>query len=253
MAPARPLSVRIDSYEPHRISEGLNADIVGTIAGVLNGQNVQRTVASGKRVFIGPANSAGQGYAWARAISRHLPGRDRGQLHLQARAPRLPADHLVSAEQFRHDAAWAEEFRAFVTNTYTHAILESNRPVFGARRPDARADIAYLRDAGLGVALMAHGSDVRIPSVFSDLERWSPFPNLDPELRGCPREKGQGHCRALHYLLRARFRLHPLTLVFHPERLVVSGGRQSGLMGSSQPPLASGRRPVVVHAPATRP
>ncbi|HKN44790.1 MAG TPA: hypothetical protein VJW23_12795, partial [Propionibacteriaceae bacterium] len=92
----------------------------------------------------------------------------------------FPADYVVSAEQFRHDAAWAEEFRARVRNTYTHAILESNRPVFGARQPDARADIGYLRDGGLSVALMAHGSDVRIPSVFSDLERWSPFPNLDP-------------------------------------------------------------------------
>jgi hypothetical protein len=118
-----------------------------------------------RRVFMGPANPAGQGYAWARAISKHCRGAIAANFTFKRGRLDFPADNLVSAEQFRHDAAWAEEFRAYVGSIYTHAVLESNRPVFGARQPDALADIGYLRDAGLGVALMAHGSDVRIPAA----------------------------------------------------------------------------------------
>ena len=206
-----------------------------------------------RRVFIGPANSAGQGHAWARAISRHCPDVTAANFTFKRGRLDFPADYLVSAEQFRHDAAWAEEFRAHVTNTYTHAILESNRPVFGARQPDARADIGYLRDAGLGVALMAHGSDVRIPSVFSDLERWSPFPNLDPSYVADLERKARDTVELFTTYSGARFRLHPLTLVFRPERLVVSGGRQSGSWATRSPPWRAADAPSLCMRPATRP
>ena len=57
-----------------------------------------------RRVFIGPANSAGQGYAWARAISRHCPDVTAANFTFKRGRLDFPADHLVSAEQFRHDA-----------------------------------------------------------------------------------------------------------------------------------------------------
>lgn len=203
-----------------------------------------------RRVFIGPANSAGQGYAWARAISRHCADVTAANFTFQRGRLDFPADHLVSAEQFRHDAAWAEEFRAHVANTYTHAILESNRPVFGARQRDARADIGYLGDAGLGVALMAHGSDVRIPSVFSDRERWSPFPNLDPSYVANLERKARDTV-ALFTTYSGPVFVSTLSLLSY-----VPNGSWCPVVvdpdswATPQPPLASGRRPVVVHAPS---
>ena len=61
---------------------------LGTIAGVLTGQDVP----SGRRVFIGPVNSAGQGHAWARAISRHLPNTLAANFTYQRDDLNFPAD-----------------------------------------------------------------------------------------------------------------------------------------------------------------
>ena len=203
-----------------------------------------------RRVFIGPANSAGQGYAWARAISKHCPDVTAANFTFKRGRLDFPADHVVSAEQFRYDAVWAEEFRAHVANTYTHAILESNRPVFGARQRDARTDIGYLRDAGLGVALIAHGSDVRIPSVFSDLERWSPFPNLDPSYVADLERKARDTVELFTTYSGPVFVSTLSLLSFVPNGSWCPVVVDPGSWTTPQPPLASGRRPVVVHAPS---
>ncbi len=162
----------------------------------------------------------------------------------------FPADHLVSAEQFRHDAAWAAEFQAYVRNTYTHAILESNRPVFGARHPDARADIGYLRDAGLRVALMAHGSDVRIPSVFSELERWSPFPSLDPGYVADLERKARDTVKLFTTYSGPVFVSTLSLLSFVPNGSWCPVVVDPETWATRQPPLTSGRRPIVMHAPS---
>jgi glycosyltransferase involved in cell wall biosynthesis len=162
----------------------------------------------------------------------------------------FPADHLVSVEQFRHDAAWAKQFRAHVRNTYTHAILESNRPIFGARQPDARADIGYLRDAGLGVALIAHGSDVRIPSVFSDLERWSPFPNLDLSYVAELERKARDTVELFTNYSGPVFVSTLSLLSFVPNGSWCPVVVDPDSWAAPQPPFASGRRPVVLHAPS---
>jgi glycogen synthase len=211
--------------------------------------SAKASVAS-KRVFIGPANSAGQGYAWARAISRHCPDVTAANFTFKRGRLDFPADHLVSAEQFRHDAAWGKQFRAHVRNTYTHAILESNRPVFGAAQPNARVDIGYLRDAGLGVALIAHGSDVRIPSVFSEMERWSPFPNLDPSYVAALEKKARDTVELFTAYSGPVFLSTVSLLSFVPNGSWCPVVVNPSSWATPQAPMASGRRPVVVHAPS---
>jgi glycosyltransferase involved in cell wall biosynthesis len=217
---------------------------------VLSAEPGAKAPVASRRVFIGPANSAGQGYAWARAISRHCPDATAANFTFQRGRLDFPADHLVSAEQFRHDAAWAEEFRAHVANTYTHAILESNRPVFGARQRDARADIGYLGDAGLGVALMAHGSDVRIPSVFSDRERWSPFPNLDPSYVANLERKARDTVELFTTYSGPVFVSTLSLLSFVPNGSWCPVVVDPDSWATPHPALAGCGRPVVVHAPS---
>jgi glycogen(starch) synthase len=221
-----------------------------SIADVFSAEPGAKAPVASKRVFIGPANSAGQGYAWARAISRHCPDVTATSFTFKRGRLDFPADHLVSAEQFRHDAAWAEEFRAHVRNTYTHAILESNRPVFGAQWPDARADIGHLRDAGLGVALMAHGSDVRIPSVFTEMERWSPFPSLDPSYVAALERKARDTVELFTTHSGPVFVSTLSLLSFVPNGSWCPVVVDPAIWATPQLPLASGRCPVVVHAPS---
>ena len=133
-----------------------------------------------RRLLIGPVNSAGQATAWARAITRHAPESSAHSFTFTRERMGFPTDLLVEAARYRQDKQWAARFRDDVLENYTHVIMESNRPLFGmVGRPDARVDLDDLRGAGIKVALLAHGSDVRVPSYHNRLEPWSPFPDLE--------------------------------------------------------------------------
>lgn len=128
-----------------------------------------------RRLFIGPVNSAGQGYAWARAAEL-LPGvasadfmyRNPGDVFV------FPADHAVPTPFFVSSGPWQRAQQRAVLRRFTHVILESGRHLFG---PDGTVmdQIDSLRGAGLKVALLWHGSDIRVPSVHAASEPDSPF------------------------------------------------------------------------------
>jgi hypothetical protein len=44
---------------------------------------------------------------------------------------------------------------------------------------NVRAQVSALRDRGVSVAMVCHGSDIRLPSRHRELEPWSPFVNDD--------------------------------------------------------------------------
>jgi hypothetical protein len=142
-------------------------------------------------LFIGPTNSAGQGYAWARAadtiegvtavsFSVHRKGQfqfkdDYGVPLVwfgQPRWQRAQEQHVLGAAQDQaHPAA----------PNYTHVLMESLRPLFGARGlKDGFTELQQLKDAGIKPALLFHGSDIRLPSRHAKRERWSPFTPGDP-------------------------------------------------------------------------
>lgn len=125
------------------------------------------------RLAIGPANSAGQGYRWARAAER-LPGVAAYAFAIQppSDAFRFPADGRAPAEDFSRNYVWRDRQRRDVTSRFTHVLLESGR---GLWRGDVREQIAQLRDAGREVGLLFHGSDIRTPSAHARLEPDSPF------------------------------------------------------------------------------
>ena len=127
------------------------------------------------RLFIGPVNSAGQGYAWARAAER-LPGvaaadfmyRNPGDVFA------FPADHAVPTAFFIASAPWQRAQRRAVAKRFSHVIIESGRHLFGS---DGRLldQIEYLGRSGLRVALLWHGSDIRLPSRHAATDSDSPF------------------------------------------------------------------------------
>ena len=127
------------------------------------------------RLFVGPVNSAGQGYAWARAAER-LPGvaaadfmyRNPGDVFA------FPADHAVPTPFFIASAPWQRAQRSAVAKRFSHVIVESGRHLFGS---DGRVldQVEFLRRAGLQVALLWHGSDIRLPSLHAASDPDSPF------------------------------------------------------------------------------
>lgn len=135
-------------------------------------------------VGIGPANMAGQAWAWAKALERNVPGLttrvvvvDRGL------ALKFSADELVDVATYRRDRAWGERFEREAMAQWTHALLEAGRPLFGIRHgKDFEGDAKRLRAMGIGVGLLMHGSEIRDPSRHAASSRWSPFTDPDEEL-----------------------------------------------------------------------
>ena len=130
---------------------------------------------TGTRVFVGPANFAGQGTMWARAMQAHLDGVSARSMAARQPTLRFPTDYEVDPQVFS-DPEWSARQQRYLTEFYTHVLIEAMRPVTGYRRGVRASDeIPDLLDAGLDVALIAHGTDVRIPSVHRAGTRWSPF------------------------------------------------------------------------------
>lgn len=125
------------------------------------------------RLVIGPANFAGQGFAWARA-AESLPGVS-AQSVAVVRPLRFPVDLLVEVPVYRSQA-WGDLMERHVLGGATHVLIESMRPLLGIRHgEDCAGDLRVLARHGLSTALLAHGSDVRLPSRHAELYPWSPF------------------------------------------------------------------------------
>jgi len=130
----------------------------------------------GPRVLIAPANSAGQGAAWARALQN---------------AGLAWADNweFVVNDVFRHRASYQVpvqingaplpfQQRQFevVTANYQAVVLESGLPLFGRLFDfDPAREAQALIAEGLTVAVMWHGSDVRLPSWHATGHPLSPY------------------------------------------------------------------------------
>lgn len=129
------------------------------------------------RLLIGHANYAAQGYWFARAAER-LDGVAAINLHLLGPNEKygFPADRTVSRQVFQHSAHWRREHFRRVADHYTHVIIESGFPMFGKLfNHSTAAEIEALREHGVQVAMIAHGSELRLPSRHVQLDEWSPY------------------------------------------------------------------------------
>lgn len=133
------------------------------------------------RVYFGSTNYAGQAFLWGRALEGARPGvlAARNMAVEISGTYGFPADTCVSVSQFTLSARWARE-QWLAARQFTHVLFEAERALFGREfRFDVAAEVAALRDAGVSVAFMAHGTDVRDPRLHRELTAWSPHPE-DP-------------------------------------------------------------------------
>ena len=135
------------------------------------------------RILIGPANYAGQGWEWARALEREFEGLAARSLAVAVPgAHTFVADTTVSFPVYRHSRRWQQAERVAVLAGFDHVLLESLRPLFGGLYPDVAAEMQALGDAGVSIAVMAHGTDFRSPRRHLAAHRWSPFSD-DPRAK----------------------------------------------------------------------
>jgi len=136
-----------------------------------------RATGIGPMVGIGPANMAGQAWAWAKALEREVPGTRTEVLMVDRGSPLIfPSDELVPAATYVRDVQWQEATRDRILSSWTHALMEAGRPLMGVMYGRTfAADARILEQAGVKVALVFHGSELRDPRRHAAAHRWSPF------------------------------------------------------------------------------
>lgn len=128
------------------------------------------------RVLVAPVNYSGQGREWARAL-------ESADARISARnmAIEVPggfafdADLVVPVGTYHNGREWQErQLRA--AQQATHVLIEAEEPPFGRLLGrSVAAQARALTDAGVDVAFIAHGTDVRLPSRHRENNRWSHY------------------------------------------------------------------------------
>jgi hypothetical protein len=134
------------------------------------------------RLAIGPANYAGQAHAWAEAVNDHLDADATAFTveTLRGGGFSFPAHRRIPRVSYYLPLARNVRARHFL-RTATHVILDGFRTVYYDRRPDGfTRQAAYLRDHGLTVGLLAHGTDIRDPDAHAARHPHSYFAECDP-------------------------------------------------------------------------
>lgn len=203
------------------------------------------------RLYVGPANYAGQGHAWARAAER-LPGVGAVSMAAVRQGDfAFPVDDAVPEPVYSLSRGWQRERRALLPR-FTHVVVEAGRPLLGQLvRGGALAEARWLAERGVAVAIVCHGSEIRLPSRHLEREPWSPF-TPDWELTAVLEERAARLARGLD-------RLGLPVLVSTPDLLldvpaatwlpvVVDVERWAG---AGQRGVLEREVPVVVHAPSS--
>lgn len=128
------------------------------------------------RLVIGPANEAGQGYEWARAIERGVSGSVAVAMRGIGADPFQPkVDLTAPVAVYQTSASWHQGFEAYLS-AQSHVIWESGFPLLGRRYgSDVATEIEHFATLGVRGALLFHGSDLRPPWRHAASSRWSPF------------------------------------------------------------------------------
>ncbi|MGR4009501.1 hypothetical protein [Leucobacter sp. 1207-22] len=129
------------------------------------------------RLFIGPVNYAGQGFAWARAAERHLTSVGAVSMAYTGIGEfGFPIDQAVPATGYVLSSQWQRRQFHAVSGGFTHVLIEAERNLFGRVFDQTVVHQAHaLIEAGVSVAMLAHGTDLRLPSRHAATEEFSPF------------------------------------------------------------------------------
>jgi hypothetical protein len=167
--PIRRLTWRAAGWMPPAVEDRLSAVLTGRrYAAPPPPVDVPRAPV---RLYIAPLNAAGQAYAWARAAET-LEGV--GARNMAAGSPfGAPSDYDVPGFVYR-SRVWQRGQRNAVRR-FTHAIIEAQLPYFPRSSSSFLEEAEWLRRAGLAVATLCHGTDIRRPADHAARDPWSPF------------------------------------------------------------------------------
>ncbi|GAB3144575.1 hypothetical protein [Marisediminicola antarctica] len=208
--------------------------------------------AASTRLYIGPVNWAGQGYQWARAVRRF--GNDADAVNMAYRVGTeygFPADYVVPVGVYSWSREWQERQAAYVHENFTHVLVEAERILFaGAFRGSLPAEVRELGRRGIGVAMLCHGSDIRLPSRHAARHADSPFRDGLWDLTPTLEKQARRNLALLESLGRPVFVSTPDLLVDVPGATWLPVVIEPDAWSTDQLPFQAHGLPVVAHAPS---
>jgi len=174
----------------HRLLDGLDSrptlksEVGGTALDLTPRDNYGRPFPNSNsetRLLIGPSNHAEQAWHWCRAAERFIPSVSAVAMSRLRSPLRFRTDYAVEMTAYRNEK-WSETQKEWIDRNFTHVLIDGIRPVLGSRiQDDCLMEVAELEILGINVGLIAHGSEIRIPSMHADLYPTSPFRNVSIE------------------------------------------------------------------------
>lgn len=203
-----------------------------------------------RRVLLGPANEAEQGYQWTRAFERFLPDVSaKAMTGIDPGNYRVKTDLFVPTSVYLRSTDWHDAFEEYL-ESLTHVIFESGLPLLGRRYgSDPFVEADRLNSQGVRTAMIFHGSDIRSPTQHARESEWSPFvrAGLPVTLMEEKAERTRSRAMASGMPL---FVSTPDLLRHAPGSVWCPIVVQPEEWKSQRAAWPSSRRPIVVHAPS---
>ena len=169
------------------------------------------------RLLVAPANFAGQGLEWARAVEL-LPDVSAVCLERGAAGEGFGFRHdfLVPTNVSDFSRSWGRRQKKALRG-FTHVLLEAGIPLYNAaRRELLEKHVRELQAMGLEVALLWHGTDVRTPSRHREMQRSSPLADLSDPVTSVMQWRAETNHEAADALGIQEFVSTPDLLEFRP-------------------------------------
>jgi hypothetical protein len=139
-----------------------------------------------KPILLGATNSAGQANSWAMALRKAGRNAQSLQIVSDENGSWFNADRTINRSQWKPIEFRKQLFKE-VTSQNSGVLLESLRPIFALNQPslftaeEGLNDLIDLWRAGLKVAVVFHGSDIRDQLHHAKMDEFSPYRNpVDP-------------------------------------------------------------------------
>lgn len=202
------------------------------------------------RLYVGPANFAGQGDQWARAVSRHVDGAVAVSMGFQgAGAFGFRVDYPVDKDVYLYSGTWQRRQLRAVSRGFSHVLIEAERPLFGTFLGSVEREVALLARSGVRAAFVCHGTDIRLPSRHALANPYSPYRDgllrETPELerRATENRRVLDRCGLPVFVSTPDLLLDVANGHWLPVVVDLERWRRSN-------PVLAGPRPVVVHVPS---
>lgn len=214
-----------------------------------------------RRLVVGPANYAGQGYEWARSVREHAAGWTARNVHV------VPASSPLAfqADLPLTDVQWADpatriSLAVELLADSTDVLIEAMRPLLAVTDASesvngwdprrGREDVEALRATGRRVALLFHGSEVRRPAHHLRLTPWSPFYRSENEDLTARLEQTTERVHEAFADFDGPILVSTPDLVDHVPNAVWLPGVVGAACFAPTRPALTRSRPVVAHAPS---